>query len=255
MTPTDLFGQQPPLPLPEVPGYDSHWLEEVRGYRIVVPDGELVYAQAFLDRALADRCVEYFQENDRVDWRTARWRDVVDPDDLERIVFRNIRWKQDRIRLYGRTTPLPRLTAWYGDSGRTYTYSGITSTPNEWNDRLLDLKRRVEAVARTRFNSVLLNWYRDGSDHLGWHADDEVELGRNPVIASVNFGETRDFVLRRKDDRTTRLVLPLGHGTLLLMRGALQHHWEHAVPKRARSTRSRFNLTFRRIIGPVPASA
>ncbi len=214
--------------------------------RIIVPDGELIYAETFLDRTTADEYVAHFQENDELDWRTACWR-AMPPDAFARLAFRNIRWKQDEIRLYGKAVPLPRLTAWYGDSGKTYTYSGIKSTPNEWTERLLDLKRRVEAVAGTGFNSVLLNWYRDGSDHLGWHADDEAELGRDPVIASVNFGATRDFILRRKDDRTRRLVLPLKHGTLLLMRGALQHHWEHAVPKRLKVVQSRFNLTFRQI--------
>ncbi len=253
MTASDLFGRPPPLLLPGRAGYEIHWQEAVGGYAIIVPDGELIYAVDFVDRTTSDGCVEHFQESDRVDWRTVRWRDL-DSDALARIAFRNIRWKQDHIRLYGKRMPLPRLTAWYGDRGRTYTYSGITSTPNPWNDRLLDLKRRVEAVADVEFNSVLLNWYRDGSDHLGWHADDEAELGRNPTIASVNFGATRDFILRRKDDRSTRLVLPLGHGTLLLMRGALQHHWEHSVPKRLKVTESRFNLTFRRILAEASAS-
>ena len=121
------------------------------------------------------------------------------------------------------------------------------------------MSRRAAAPTRSilpdpKFNSVLLNWYRNGNDHLNWHADDEKELGRNPTIASVNFGETRDFIVRRKDDRTRRLVLPLKHGTLLLMRGALQHHWEHSVPKRLEARRSRFNLTFRRIAVDTAAS-
>jgi alkylated DNA repair dioxygenase AlkB len=97
------------------------------------------------------------------------------------------------------------------------------------------------------FNSVLLNWYRDGEDHLSWHSDDEKELGKNPIIASANFGESRDFVVRLKSDHSQKITFPLKHGTLLIMKGELQHYWEHAVPKRKNVQRSRFNMTFRRI--------
>src|SRR5690606_15717201 len=135
--------------------------------------------------------------------------------------------------------PLPRLTAWYGDSGKSYTYSGIKSEPNEWNKGLLYLKQQIERVAGVEFNSVLLNWYRDGEDYLSWHADDEKELGLNPVIASVNFGETRDFFLRRNVDKSQKITIPLRHGTLLVMSGELQHHWQHSVPKRKRVDGSR----------------
>src|SRR5690606_5684989 len=129
-------------------------------------------------------------ENDTVDWRTAKWK-MLSPEQLAAIRFTNIAWKQDSINMYGKTVPLPRLTAWYGDSGKSYTYSGIKSEPNEWNKGLLYLKHQIERVSSVEFNSVLLNWYRDGEDYLSWHADDEKELGLNPVIASVNFGETR----------------------------------------------------------------
>ena len=169
------------------------------------------------------------------------------PEQLAAIRFTNIAWKQDNINMYGKTVPLPRLTAWYGDSGKSYTYSGIKSEPNEWNKGLLYLKHQIERVAGVEFNSVLLNWYRDGEDYLSWHADDEKELGLNPVIASVNFGETRDFFLRRNVDKSQRISIPLKHGTLLIMSGALQHHWQHSVPKRKRVDGSRFNLTFRKI--------
>lgn len=234
--------------MPYDDGYASRWNASLSGHEITVPDGELIYIESFFNAKISDRSLEYFQENDQLDWRTADWR-ALSPEAFARIAFTNIRWRQDRIRLYGKERPLPRLTAWYGDEGRDYTYSGITSRPNPWNKGLLYLKERVEAVAGVAFNSVLLNWYRDGNDHLGWHADDELELGHHPVIASVNFGETRDFFVRRRDDHQKKLVLPLKHGTLLLMRGALQHHWEHSVPKRARVKTSRFNLTFRRIVG------
>ena len=115
---------------------------------------------------------------------------------------------------------------------------------------LLYLKHEIERVVGHEFNSVLLNWYRDGEDYLNWHADDEKELGVNPVIGSVNFGETRDFLLRRNTDASQKITIPLKHGTLLVMSGELQHHWQHSVPKRKRVRGSRFNLTFRRIGAP-----
>ncbi|MDC4318744.1 alpha-ketoglutarate-dependent dioxygenase AlkB, partial [Acinetobacter baumannii] len=141
----------------------------------------------------------------------------------------------------------PRLTSWYGDSGKSYSYSGIKSEPNPWNKGLLYLKTEIEKIAKEQFNSVLLNWYRNGDDYMNWHADDEKELGKNPIIASVNFGETRDFVLKNNQDENIKIKIPLNHGTLLIMKGALQHFWQHSVPKRANIKKSRFNLTFRTI--------
>lgn len=244
----DLFDNldQPPLPfrLPEQNGYKCEWSEEDHGYHITVPKGKLFYSENFFSKKVSDRCLEYFQENSDFNWHGANWKDVSD---IDRVNFCNIHWKQDRIKLYGKNLPLPRLTSWYGDSGRNYTYSGITSKPNHWNDGLLYLKREIERCLGVQFNSVLLNWYRDGEDYLNWHSDDEKELGENPTIASANFGETRDFVVRRKDDIAQKLVIPLKHGTLLVMSGSLQQFWEHAVPKRKKVSGSRFNLTFRNI--------
>jgi alkylated DNA repair dioxygenase AlkB len=235
-----------PFELPNRRDCSAEWIEEMRGYRILVPNGEMIYVERFFDKKISDRSVEYFLENDATDWRNAKWKDLP-TDAFSKIQFSNINWKQDHIKLYGKEIPLPRLTAWYGDSGKAYTYSGITSKPNPWNKGLLYLKEQIERCAGVAFNSVLLNWYRDGEDSLNWHADDEKELGVNPVIASANFGETRDFLVRRNDDPSTKLVLPLKHGTLLIMRGELQHHWQHSIPKRKKVNGSRFNLTFRRI--------
>jgi len=109
------------------------------------------------------------------------------------------------------------------------------------------LKSQIEHCAGVSFNSVLLNWYRDGQDSLSWHADNEKELGINPVIASASFGETRDFLVRRNDNPSVRLTLPLKHGTLLVMQGELQHYWQHSIPKRRKVSGFRFNLTFRKI--------
>ena len=242
----DLFKSDLPFAIPSADGYEIHGLSELDGYRIIVPDGELIYIRNFFPKKISDRTVEYFQENDKVDWRTVKWKELT-KEQLESIRFTNIFWKQDHISLYGKTMLLPRLTAWYGDSGKSYKYAGIKSEPNEWNKGLLYLKQEIERFADVKFNSVLLNWYRDGEDSLSWHADDEKELGINPVICSVNFGETRDFLLRRNIDKSQKITIPLEHGTLLIMRGELQHHWQHSVPKRKRVNGSRFNLTFRRI--------
>lgn len=247
----DLFDTRPALPfaLPDLPGYAARALpcaNGASGWHITVPGGELQYVHPFFSQAICDRVLEYFQQNDTVDWRTTRWRDIS-AEQLATIAFQHMVWKQDSIRMYGKTLPLPRLTSWYGDPGRSYTYSGITSQPTPWNKALLYIKQAVEELAATRFNSVLINWYRDGHDHLAWHADDEPELGPEPVIASVNFGQPRDFLLRRNSDHQQKICVPLQHGTVLVMRGALQQHWQHAVPKRTRVEGSRFNLTFRQI--------
>ncbi len=129
----------------------------------------------------------------------------------------------------------------------SYSYSGINSNPNPWNKGLTYIKQKIQSVTEDQFNSVLLNWYRNGEDYLNWHSDDEKELGQNPTIGSVNFGETRDFLIRRIDNPTMKISIPLKHGTLLIMRGEMQHHWQHSVPKRKRVKGSRFNLTFRQI--------
>ena len=242
-----------PFVLPQTEAVQAQWQPALQGHRILLPDGEIFYGERFFDRKTSDRCLAYFQENDAVDWQSLRWKERLAAG-LDGIEFHHIRWKQDHIRFYGRTIPLPRLTAFYGDGSRDYEYSGIRSQAHAWNPGLLNLKERIEAAFGARFNSVLLNWSRGGADSMSWHSDDERELGRNPCIASVTFGETRDFFLRHKRDRSLKLVFPLKHGSLLLMSGALQHHWEHSVPKRSRCDGSRFNLTFR-FIHDAPSSA
>lgn len=237
-----------PFTLPRVEGFEASWNEQRNGFDITVPGGELFYAERFFSRAWSDRMFAYLQENESHDWRSVDWRNLS-VDALDEIGFTNIRWKQDSLKLYGKFIPLPRLTAWYGDSGAAYTYSGIKSEPNPWNDGLLHIKHRIEELAGSKFNCVLLNWYRDGRDSLNWHADDEKELGTDPIIASANFGATRDFQLRRNSDHAQKITIPLKHGTVLVMGGELQRHWKHAVPKRANVEGSRFNLTFRSING------
>jgi alkylated DNA repair dioxygenase AlkB len=154
----------------------------------------------------------------------------------------SIAWRQEVATIMGRRVPIPRLTAWHGEAG--YVYSGIAMAPAAWTPPLLELKRCAEDHAGQAFNSVLLNLYRDGRDSVGWHADNEPGLGRNPVIASLSLGATRRFQLkhRRLDER---VAIDLTHGSCLIMAGATQHHWLHQLPKTARPVGPRINLTFR----------
>jgi alkylated DNA repair dioxygenase AlkB len=151
-------------------------------------------------------------------------------------------WRAESIVLFGRTVAQPRLTAWHGDAA--YRYSGLRLAPLPFTPLQLDLKAAVEAATGHCFNSVLLNYYRDGRDSMGMHSDDEPELGRNPVIASLSFGAARDFILRHKRSKRT-VKLALGDASLLLMAGATQHHWQHGINKSVRPLGPRLNLTFR----------
>ena len=155
-------------------------------------------------------------------------------------------WRQEEIRLGTKRYLQPRLTAWHGDPGASYSYSGVSLQPLPWTGTLSRIKVRVSAYAQCPFNSVLLNLYRDGGDSVGWHSDDEPELGRNPVIASVSLGATRKFVLRHKKRKDVRpVVLDLSDGDLVLMCRTTQHFRQHHVPKTAAAVGPRINLTFR----------
>lgn len=158
----------------------------------------------------------------------------------------NIEWKQESMFLYGKEINFPRLTAWYGDNDKPYSFSGITLIPKIWNKELSTIKEKIETVSHNKFNSVLLNLYRDGKDSISWHTDAEKELGENPVIASVNFGEERKFQLKHKHTKE-RIDIILKNGSLLIMQGTLQHFWKHQVPKTKKEIGERINLTFRLI--------
>jgi len=160
-----------------------------------------------------------------------------------------IQWSQETIKLFGKEMPLPRLTAWYGDSGREYTYSGIAMLPLAWTGALIEIRDLISERTSTTFNSLLCNLYRDGSDCVAWHSDDEPELGSEPVIASLSFGGARVFKMRRKDDHSIQERVDLGTGDLLIMRGLTQTLWQHEVPRTTRRERQvpRINLTFRSV--------
>jgi alkylated DNA repair dioxygenase AlkB len=157
-------------------------------------------------------------------------------------------WRAENIVVWGKTVPQPRLIAWYGDKGANYTYSGIHHDPLPWTDILIDIKNRVEKVAGTNFNSVLLNYYRHHRDSMGLHSDDEPELGLRPIIASLSLGEERTFLFKHKTRKDVKGVrLKLASGSLLLMKGEAQHYWKHGIEKETRPCGPRVNLTFRRI--------
>jgi alkylated DNA repair dioxygenase AlkB len=160
-------------------------------------------------------------------------------------------WGVHRIRLFGHEVDSPRLSAWIGDPDAVYRYSGTRFEPHPWTPALRALRDRVAAACGVGFNSVLANRYRDGRDYMGWHSDDERELGQRPVIASLSLGATRRFLLKRRDGPEA-LALDLPAGSLLVMRGDTQRHFRHALPKTAKPVGERINLTFRRILGPEP---
>ncbi|MEL6319061.1 MAG: alpha-ketoglutarate-dependent dioxygenase AlkB [Cyanobacteria bacterium J06626_14] len=170
------------------------------------------------------------------------------PEESDRLfqhLLDEIPWRQDYITLYGKTVPLPRKTAWHGDDGASYSYSGIDLDPEPWTPALLEVRTRIEDAVEVSFNSVLLNLYRHGRDSMSWHSDDEPELGRNPMIASVSFGEARRFIFRHRQNKALKTEVQLTHGSFLLMAGETQHFWQHAIPKTTRAIAPRINLTFR----------
>lgn len=183
---------------------------------IPVPDGELSWLEQ----------LPLAQGNDEV---------------LSRLIAETA-WRAESITLWGKRHLQPRLTAWHGDA--RYSYSGLDLAPLPFTPLLHQVKAAVESASGHTFNSVLLNYYRDGRDSMGMHSDDEPELGRNPVIASVSFGAVRTFILRHKQSRQT-VKLDLASGSMLLMRGTTQHFWLHGINKTARVTGPRVNLTFR----------
>jgi alkylated DNA repair dioxygenase AlkB len=186
-----------------------------------LPDAELHYRPQFFPKPTADRLLQELMEK--------------------------IEWTQNKIRFYGKESLVPRLEAWYGDHGKSYAYSGIQMNPKPWTKELVEIKEAIEKEASVPFNSVLINYYRDGKDRVAWHSDDEKELGQNPIIGSVSLGAERKFKLRHKKYKENGLKaeIMLQHGSFLLMKGPTQHHWMHEIPRTAKPIGPRINLTFR----------
>ena len=154
-----------------------------------------------------------------------------------------IPWKQEPIVLFGKKIMQPRLTAWLGE--KPYTYSGITMQPHPFGTTLMAIKNKVEAFTNCQFNTALLNLYRNGTDSMGWHRDNEKELGPAPMIASISFGAVREFQFRHYQTKDHLTKIPLQHGSLLLMRGLTNTYWEHRIPKTSKPLSQRINITFR----------
>ncbi|MGL2998956.1 alpha-ketoglutarate-dependent dioxygenase AlkB family protein [Flavobacterium sp. RSSB_23] len=158
---------------------------------------------------------------------------------------KEIPWQQDDIKVYGKVYPQPRLTALFGNEGKSYSYSNITMHPHKWSPLLMSIKEKVEKATEAIYSTVLLNYYRDGKDSNGWHADNEKELGTNPIIASLSFGAERMFQLKHNAIPNQKINIPLAHGSLLVMKGTTQHFWKHQIPKTTKPIGPRINLTFR----------
>ncbi len=204
------------------------------GARVALADGDALLFEEFLAPGEADTCFER--------------------------LLSDVDWEQHLIRIFGRRIPTPRLSAWYGDPGARYCYSGLVLEPIPWLPVIRELKERIEsrsepfgvgdpnrsADAHCTYNSALLNLYRNGSDSMGWHSDDEPELGDRPVIASLSLGAERRFRLKHRSRADVDPVaLTLSHGSLLIMYGDTQKNWKHALPKSSRVEKPRINLTFR----------
>ena len=186
-----------------------------------LPDADVVYYPHFFSEKKADR---YFET-----------------------LLNETNWQQDDITVFGKTYQQPRLTALYGENGKSYTYSGITMKPLPFTSLLKEIKDLIETITKETFTTVLLNLYRNGQDSNGWHSDDEKELGKNPVIASVSFGTERVFHFKHKNNKELKKSIQLQHGSLLTMKGSTQKKWKHQLPKTKKVDSPRINLTFRAI--------
>ena len=177
----------------------------------------------------------------------AYWR-AADADDIHQTLVRDVVWRQQTIRMFGKPILEPRLSAWYGDPLAVYRYSGATRHPLPWTTTLDAIRAKSVSATNLELNACLANLYRDGQDSMGWHSDDERELGDRPIVVSASFGAPRRFCLRHRTSKE-RFELTLGHGSLLVMEAGTQTDWKHAVPKTKKEIGSRVNLTFRRIVG------
>ncbi|MBB3102290.1 alpha-ketoglutarate-dependent dioxygenase AlkB family protein [Azomonas macrocytogenes] len=175
------------------------------------------------------------------------WLSTVEADGLLAEIVAQTPWAQPRIRCFGREHAVPRLVAWYGDPQASYCYSGLAHSPLPWIAPLDELRKRLQAELQRNFNGVLLNLYRNGQDAMGWHSDDEPELGADPLIASLSLGAERRFDLRRTKSKGIQHSLILKHGSLLVMSGSTQHYWQHQIARTRKINTARLNLTFRLI--------
>lgn len=185
-----------------------------------VTDGWIIYDPLFVRHSLADIYFSYLQQN--------------------------LPWRGGEIKLFGKVHQIPRKQVMMANQGLSYAYSGKTLQSESWDDQVIQIKSQIEDATGYAFNACLANLYRDGQDSNGWHADNEKELGENPIIASVSFGATRKFQLKHSQ-KGEKLSFDLSHGSLLVMGGKMQHYWKHQVPKTKKVDQPRVNLTFRKL--------
>ncbi|MFC4721088.1 alpha-ketoglutarate-dependent dioxygenase AlkB family protein [Geojedonia litorea] len=188
---------------------------------LILPDAEVIYIPEF-----------YSFEKERYYFK---------------VLKTTVKWQQDNIKVFGKIHKQPRLTALYGENNQTYSYSNIEMKPKPFIKVLQEIKNDIENITKHDFTTVLLNLYRDGNDSNGWHADNEKELGKNPVIASLSLGEARWFHFKHRVISNEKYKLLLEPGSLLVMKGRMQHHWLHQIPKTKKVIDERINLTFRKI--------
>ena len=177
-----------------------------------------------------------------------QWLDRAQADALFAALRESVPWETHRIRMFGREVDSPRLSCWIGDADAAYAYSGTRFEPHPWPAALAEVRASLSTELDNPFNSVLANRYRDGRDYMGWHSDNESALGSRPLIASVSLGATRRFVLKHRQEPARKLEVQLPHGSLLVMAGETQRNYKHALPRTARPTGERINLTFRSIV-------
>lgn len=194
-----------------------------------------------------DGFVKTLPPNGQLTYQPA-WLEPHAADELFGSLVEEVEWERHSITMFGRTVPQPRLLQFQGDRDVRYRYSGATYTARPWHPLVARIRDRLERECGERFNSVLLNLYRDGRDSMGWHADDEPELGPEPVIASISLGSARRFMLRRSDDRSSKIEISPAHGSLIVLGGDVQHHWQHQVPRTRKTVGARVNLTFRKVL-------
>jgi len=187
-----------------------------------LPDAEFIYYPNFFSKEKADLFLE--------------------------TLSKEIAWQQDDITIFGKKIAQPRLTALYGNEGKSYGYSNIVMQPHPFNSALTFIKEEIESTINEHFTTVLLNFYRNEKDSNGWHADNEKELGRDPVIASVSFGETRMFQIKHNTKKEFKQSILLEHGSLMVMKNGAQVHYKHQIPKATKPKNPRINLTFRKIL-------
>jgi alkylated DNA repair dioxygenase AlkB len=162
----------------------------------------------------------------------------------------NVPWEQGKIKLFGKKILEPRLSAFYADSNVSYNYSNRKLSGLSWPLEIDSVKRKIETLSGQYFNTCLINRYRNGRDSMGWHSDNEKELGPSPIIASLNLGETRDFQIKSRVDSKEKLQIQLNNGDLLIMKAGFQENFLHQIPKRLNIDSERINLTFRKVLAP-----